>query len=1057
MFVNFFIDRPIFAGVISIVISLAGAVCIMLLPIAQFPQITPPTVQVNATYTGASAEVVEQIVTTPIEEQINGVEGMTYMSSISSSDGTSNITVTFEVGYDLDIAAVDVQNRVTMAQPQVPDDVRKYGITTKKQSPDFVLIISLYSTNGDYDDLFLSNYASINIVDTLKRLPGVGDVQIFGEKKYAMRLWLNPNKLTSMKMTAMDVIQAVQEQNVQVAAGKIGDSPSPPGQTFTYTINALGRLSTPEQFGDIIIRTRTDGSVVRVKDVGRVELGAENYGWYAHLNGGKAACIGVFQLPGANALQVAKEVYANMERLSERFPEGLKYAVSYDTTLFVKASIKEVLITLIEAMLLVFLVVYVFLQNWRATLIPAIAIPVSLVGTFAVLKAFGFSINTLTLFGLVLAIGIVVDDAIVVVENASRCIDEKGMGAKEATKTAMGEVTGPIIATTLVLMSVFVPVAFMPGITGQLYRQFALTIAFSVGISAINALTLSPALCAALLRPTPKRQVWFFRKFNQVFNWSRNQYLKGVRWFIKAWVLVLLVFAGLVFATYYMFQLVPTGFVPSEDQGYFMVMIQAPEGASLDRTEKVCDQVEKVLDKMAGVNSVVMIGGYNLLNSANDTASAAAFVMLDPWDDRKTPQLSLNGIMGTFMGEVQGINEAVIIPFPPPPIQGLSTTGGFEFELQDLTGGSLVELRAMAEKLMGAARENPVLTPLSTTFEVNYPQYYIELDRTKAKSLKVAISDVFNTLQTFLGSMYVNDFNKYGRVYRVFLQAEKDYRAKKEDISKLYVRAGDGSMVPLSAIVKVKQVRGVQNVKHYNLFRTISIYGGNAPGYSSGEAIQAMDDISAKLLTSEYGYDWTATAYQEIKAGGMAPYIFTLALVFAFLFLAAQYESWVMPLMVMLAVPLAILGALVAQHLRGIANDVYCQIGLVMLIGLASKNAILIVEFARELREQGMSIVEAAVNASKERLRPILMTAFAFILGVFPMVVATGAGAASRHSLGTAVFGGMLASTFLSLVLVPVLYVVLERLRERKEKDTGNNGATNETKISPSEPAPSKT
>lgn len=1051
MFVNFFIDRPIFAGVISIMISLCGAVCIMLLPIAQFPQITPPTVQVKATYTGASAEVVEQTVTTPIEEQINGVEGMTYMSSISSSDGTSNITVTFDVGYDLDIAAVDVQNRVTMAQPQVPDDVRKYGITTKKQSPDFVLIISLYSTNGAYDDLFLSNYASINIVDTLKRLPGVGDVQIFGEKKYAMRLWLNPNKLTSMEMTAMDVIDAVQEQNVQVAAGKIGDSPSPPGQAFTYTINALGRLSTPEQFEDIIIRTRTDGSVVRVKDVGRVELGAENYGWYAHLNGGKAACIGVFQLPGANALQVAQEVYANMDRLSKRFPEGLKYAVSYDTTLFVKASIKEVLKTLLEAMLLVFLVVYVFLQNWRATLIPAIAIPVSLVGTFAVLKAFGFSINTLTLFGLVLAIGIVVDDAIVVVENASRCMNEKGMGPKEATKEAMREVTGPIIATTLVLMSVFVPVAFMPGITGQLYRQFALTIAFSVGISAINALTLSPALCAALLRPTPKRQVWFFRKFNQVFNWSRNQYLKGVRWFIKAWVLVLLVFAGLIFATYYMFQLVPTGFVPSEDQGYFMVMIQTPEGASLDRTEKVCDQVEKVLDKMAGVDNIVMIGGYNLLNSANDTASAAAFVMLDPWDDRKTPQLSLNGIMGTFMGEVQGINEAIIIPFPPPPIQGLSTTGGFEFELQDLTGGSLVELRAMAEKLMEAARKNPVLTPLSTTFEVNYPQYYIELDRTKAKSLKVAISDVFNTLQTFLGSMYVNDFNKYGRVYRVFLQAEKDYRSKKEDISKLYVRAGDGSMVPLSAIVKVKQIRGVQNVKHYNLFRTVSIYGGNTPSHSSGEAIQAMEDISAELLTNEYAYDWTATAYQEIKAGGMAPYIFTLALVFAFLFLAAQYESWVMPLMVILTVPLAILGALVAQHLRGIANDVYCQIGLVMLIGLASKNAILIVEFARELRNQGMSIVDAAVNASKERLRPILMTAFAFILGVVPMVVATGAGAASRHSLGTAVFGGMLASTFLSLVLVPVLYVVLERLRERKGKNTRDDGSTRETKIASSE------
>ncbi|MBL7225652.1 MAG: multidrug efflux RND transporter permease subunit [Desulfobacteraceae bacterium] len=1034
MFVDFFIDRPIFAGVISIVISLAGAVCINLLPIAQFPEITPPTVQVKATYTGANAEVVEKTVTTPIEEQINGVEGMTYMSSISSNDGTSNITVTFDVGYDLNIAAVDVQNRVTMAQPQVPDEVRKYGITTQKQSPDFVVIISLYSPDDTFDDLFLSNYASINIVDILKRLPGVGDVQIFGEKKYSMRLWLNPDKLTSMEMTAMDVIAAVQEQNVQVAAGKIGDPPSPPGQTFTYSINTMGRLSSPEQFEDIIIRTRPDGSVVRVKDVGRVELGAENYGWFAHLNSGKAACIGVFQLPGANALQVANEVYANMERLSKRFPQGLKYAVSYDTTLFVKESIKEVIKTLLEAMALVFLVVFVFLQNWRATMIPAIAIPVSLVGTFAVLKAFGFSINTLTLFGLVLAIGIVVDDAIIVVENASRCIDEKGMAPKEATKEAMREVTGPIIATTLVLMAVFVPVAFMPGITGQLYRQFALTIAFSVGISAINALTLSPALCAALLKKAPKKQIWFFRKFNQVFDWSRSRYLKGVRWFIKAWVLILLVFAGMFGATYYMFKIVPTGFVPAEDQGYFMVMLQTPEGASLYRTGKVCSSVEKILEKTPGVKSIVMIGGYNLLNSAMDPSSAAAFVMLDPWDERRTPELSLDGIMGTFMAQTQYINEAIIIPFPPPPIQGLSTTGGFEYELQDLTGGSLIELRAMAEKLIEAGREQPILTPLSTTFEVNYPQFYVELDRTKAKSLQVSISDIFTTLQTFLGSMYVNDFNKFGRVYRVFIQAEDDYRAKREDIAKLYVRAGDGSMVPLSALVKVKQIRGVQSIKRYNLYRTVSLYGGNAPGYSTGQAIAAMEAMSAKELSNEYGYEWTGTAYQEIEAGGMAPYIFSLALVFVFLVLAAQYESWVMPLMVMLAVPLAILGALLAQHIRGIDNDVYCQIGLVMLIGLASKNAILIVEFARELREQGMSIVEAAVQASRERLRPILMTAFAFILGVVPMVVAQGAGAASRHSLGTAVFGGMLASTFLSLVLVPVLYVVLEKLRERPLK-----------------------
>ncbi|HDZ91223.1 MAG TPA: hydrophobe/amphiphile efflux-1 family RND transporter, partial [Deltaproteobacteria bacterium] len=727
---------------------------------------------------------------------------------------------------------------------------------------------------------------------------------------------------------------------------------------------------------------------------------------------------------------VAEEVYANMERLSKRFPEGLKYAISYDTTLFVRESIKEVVMTLGEAMILVFMVVYIFLQNWRATMIPAIAIPVSLIGTFAVLKAFGFSINTLTLFGLVLAIGIVVDDAIIVVENVSRCIDEKGMEPKEATKEAMREVTGPIVATTLVLMAVFVPVAFMPGITGQLYRQFALTIAFSVGISAINALTLSPALCAALLRKAPEKQNWFFRKFNQAFEWTRNQYLKGARWFIRAWVVVLLVFLGMVGATYYMFKIVPTGFVPTEDQGYFMVMIQSPEGASLYRTGKVCTRVEKALEDTPGVKDVVMIGGYNLLNSAMDPSSAAAFVMLNPWDERRTPELSLNGIMGALMARVGDINEAVIIPFPPPPIQGLSTTGGFEFELQDLTGGSLIDLRAMAERLMEAGRRKPALTPLSTTFEVNYPQFYVDLDRTKAKSLQVSISDVFTTLQTFLGSIYVNDFNKFGRIYRVFIQAEDTFRAKREDIAKLYVRARDGSMVPLSALVTVKQIRGVQSIKHYNLFRTVSLYGANNPGYSSGDAISAMEALAAKELPNQYGYEWTGTAYQEIEAGGLAPYIFSLALVFVFLFLAAQYESWVMPLMVMLAVPLAMLGALLAQHLRGIVNDVYCQIGLVMLIGLASKNAILIVEFARELRNQGMSIKDAAIQASRERLRPILMTAFAFILGVVPMVVATGAGAASRHSLGTAVFGGMLASTLLSLMLVPVLYVVLQRLRE---------------------------
>ncbi len=1043
MFVNFFIKRPIFAGVIAIVIVIAGAVCIVALPVAQFPEISPPTVQVTTSFMGAGAEVVERTVTQPIEEQVNGVEGMTYMSSNSSSDGSMSITVTFEVGYDLKIAAVDVQNRVSIALPQVPEDVRRFGVTTKKQSTNFLLVVNLISTDKSIDAVYLSNYADINLVDALKRISGVGDVSIFGERKYSMRAWLDPDKLTGLDLTCSDVVNAIREQNLQVAAGQIGQPPSPPGQSFTYSITTLGRLSTVPQFEDIIIRTRPDGSVVRLKDVARVELGAENYNCDAELNGSPSTTIGVFQLPGANALDTAKQVRAKMKELSGRFPQGIEYKIVYDTTLFVEESIKEVLITLLEAMLLVFIVVYVFLQNWRSTLIPAITIPVSLVGTFAVMLAFGFSINTLTLFGLVLAIGLVVDDAIVVVENVSRLIEKEGMKPMQATIEGMREVVGPIIATTLVLMAVFVPVAFMPGTTGQLYKQFALTIAISVGISAITALTLSPALCAVLLRPGA-RHIWFFRKFNQGFDLCTKVYVRWVKGLIKLWVVVALVFLGLMGLTYYMFRTVPTGFVPEEDQGYFFVFMIGPEGSSLERTQKVGDKIEKILLSTPGIADVLTIGGYDLMNGVVVPCSGTLIVVLKPWDQRKTPELSVDGIMARVRSRTASISEAIVFSFNAPPISGLSTTGGFEFELQDLTGGSLDRLSEVAQQLIREGAKQPELLPLSTNFAVDFPQFYIELDRTKAKTLGISISDIFDTLQTYLGALYVNDFNKFGRIYRVYAQAEKDFRSERVDISRLYVRGSNGQMVPMSAIIKVEEVRGAESVKHYNIYRTASIQGGAAPGYSSGQAIEAMERLADKILPNGFGYQWTGLAFQEKKAGGLAPLIFGLALVFVFLFLAAQYESWTLPLVIMFAVPLAILGALLAQWLRGLVNDVYCQIGLVMLIGLASKNAILIVEFAKDKRDKGASIVEAALEASRLRLRPILMTAFAFIFGMVPLVVAGGAGAASRHSLGTAVFGGMIASTFLSLMLVPVAYVVIEKLRNLGHKSEGVNGALGE-------------
>ncbi len=1032
--VDFFINRPVLATVVAILITLIGGISIPILPIAQFPEISPPTVNVSATFTGASAEVVEETVTIPIEEQVNGVEGMTYMQSYSSNDGTMSLNVTFEIGYDLDIAAVDVQNRVQLATPRVPQEVSQYGISVDKQSTSLILAVNMISPDGTRDDLFLSNYIDIHISDVLKRIPGVGNITIWGQREYSMRVWMDPDKLASLGLTATDVTNAISEQNTQVAAGSIGEPPVPEGQQFQYTITTLGRLENVEQFEDIIVVANPDGSVVRISDIGRVDLGAENYETSATLDGGQTVGIGIYQLPGANALNVATEIRAKMEDLKEDFPSGVDYAIIYDTTKFVTASISEVIITLFEAFILVFIVVFVFLQNFRATLIPAITIPVSLIGTFALINALGFSINTLTLFGLVLAIGLVVDDAIVVVENVSRLIDEEGVSSKEATSAAMKEVTSPIVATSLVLMAVFVPVSFMPGITGQLYRQFALTIACAVGISTINALTLSPALCALFLRKTTGEKFYLYKKFDQGFDWFKDRYQKWLQYLTDWWKIVVAVFAVLMVCTYLMFTIVPTGFVPEEDQGYFIVNVQGPEGASLQRTQKTMEKAYEMLKNMKGVDHVIQIVGLNFLTSSSDSNSGAMFAVLAPWDKRKKKSLGVTALIAQARKEFASIQGAIIVPFNAPPIQGLSSTGGFQYELQDRGDLGLEKLAEIMGEMVEKGNASDELVGLFSTFTANVPGIYITLDRTKAKTQGVSITDVFDTLQAYLGSLYVNDFNKFGRVYRVFIQAEDSYRTTAEDISRLYVRSEFGGMVPLGTLIEISEIVGPETISHYNLYRSTEIDGDSAPGYSSGQAIAAMEKLSDEILPEGMGYEWSGVSYQEIKAGNLAPLIFALSIVFVFLFLAALYESWAMPFMVMLAVPLALLGAVFAQYLRGLSNDVYCQIGLVMLIGLASKNAILIVEFAKQRREEGLSITDAAMQAAMIRLRPILMTAFAFILGVFPLVIASGAGAASRHSLGTAVFGGMILSTMLSLIVVPVFYVIIENLREHGSK-----------------------
>jgi len=1034
MISEFFIERPIFASVISIVIVIAGVVSFGALPVAQYPEIVPPTVEVSCTYPGANARVVAETVAAPIEQQVNGVENMIYMSSTSASDGSYKLTVTFEVGTDLDMAQVLVQNRVKLAEPNLPEEVKRQGVNTKKKSTNIVLIISLFSEDGRFDELYLSNYATLRLRDTLTRINGVGEVAIFPQSDYSMRIWLDPRQLKSRDLNTEDVLAAIREQNVQVAAGQIGQPPAPLGQSFQYTVNVLGRLTEIEQFEEIIIKTGEGGRITRLKDIARVELGGKSYDLTSRLSGAPSASVLMYQLPGANALDVARQIRATMAELATFFPEGMAYQIPYDTTIFVDQAIKEVYITLLEAAALVFMVLFIFLQDWRATVVPAVTIPVSLIGTLAVMLAMGFSLNMLTLFGLVLAIGIVVDDAIVVVEATVVHI-ERGLKAKEAAIKAMSEVSGPVVATTLVLLAVFVPAAFLPGITGQMYRQFALTIAISTVFSSINALTMSPALAALLLRPPKKRKNAFFRGFDAIFRKTESGYNTLAKTLVRRSAIMMLLFLGLLGLTGWQFSRLPTGFLPIEDQGYLMANIQLPDAAALDRTQEVLDRIDGILENMPGIQNWVSLGGYSLIDATNASNTAGVFVIMTPWEERTDPSLSQEAILAKLQREFYQIREAIVFAFPPPAITGLGVSGGFQMQLQDRADVGLEELQKMVQEIVQDGNGQSGLTNLNTTFRADVPQLFAEVDRTKAKTLQIPLSSVFNTLQTYLGSYYVNDFNKFGRTWQVKVQADHQFRVEPNDIRTLDVRDATGKMVPLGTLVEVDRILGPQTILRYNLYPAASVTGMSSPGFSSGQALNLMEQLADAKLPASMGYEWTGMSYQEKKVGSEALLVFALAIILVFLVLAAQYESWSSPAAVMLVVPLAVLGTLIALILRGTDNNVYTQIGIVLLIGLASKNAILIVEFAREQRAQGKNIREAALEAAKLRFRPILMTSISSITGFMPLVVASGAGAASRQAIGTAVVGGMAAATVMSLIFTPVFYVVMQRLSEFRKKE----------------------
>lgn len=1032
MFSDLFIRRPILASVISILITLVGAISIPNLPVEQYPNLAAPQVTVTSTYIGASAEVVESAVTTVLERQLNGLEGMRYISSTSSNNGTSTITVTFEPERDLDVAAVDVQNRVATASSRLPAEVNAQGIVISKTQSQLLVAFGLFDKEGRYDTSMLSNYADVYIRDALLRVPGVSDVRIFGERRFAMRLWLNPTALASRGLTAQDVVNALREQNVQVAAGQVGQPPAPQGQTFQINVQVLGRLSTPEEFGDIVVQRGPDGSLVRMKDVGRVELGAENYNQFLRFDGRDAVGLGIFQLPGSNALQVRESVLAELARLKSSFPPGMEYQRAFDTTAAVQESIDEVLRTLMEAIVLVIFVVFIFLHGWRSILVVATTLPVSLVGTFAFVNAFGFSLNTLTLFGLTLATGLVVDDAIVVIENVERLMADDNLDAREASHRSMKQVGGAVVATALVLSAVFVPVSFFPGTTGSIYRQFALTLAFSISLSALVALTLSPALCARLLRPHEGQKWRVFRMVDTVMDRFRIGYARFLGRLLRPavrWVL-LGAFGVCLGLTALLYSVTPTGFIPEEDQGYLIVAVQGPEGTSLDYTRQVLLQAEDVLRQQKEVQDIFTVGGFSLLGTGANYG--VLFVNLAPWGEREKPEQSVAGLVNRLRGPLAAIPGARVLAFQPPTIRGVGSVGGFEFVLEDQQGThTLDELAAATQQLSARANQSPDLRSVFSSFTANTPLLDVKVDREKAEALGVPLDSLYSTLQIFMGSQYVNDFTFANRVYRVYVQAATPFRSEPRDISAFYVRSAQGNMVPLESLVKVERVTTAQNIQHYNLFRSATINGQGAPGVSTGQALQAMENVARQGLPAGFTFEWTGLSLEQKQASGKVLLIFALGIVFVFLVLSAQYESFALPFVIMLAVPVAMLGALGLQNLRGLANDVFCQVGLVMLVGLSSKNAVLIVEFAEQLRRQGKSVVDAAIQAADTRLRPILMTSFAFLLGVVPLVLATGAGAASRKSLGTAVFGGMMLSTFVNLIFIPVLYTLVETARTK--------------------------
>jgi HAE1 family hydrophobic/amphiphilic exporter-1 len=1022
--VNFFIRRPVFATVCSLLIILGGAVSIPTLPIAQFPTLAPPVVTVTAFYNGANSQAVESSVTSLLEQVVNGAEGMRYMSSTSGNDGASSVTATFELDRSLDIAAVDVQNRAATALGRLPAEVQTTGIGINKNSGSFVLAAGFYAENGQYDELFISNYLDVYVRDALKRIPGVGDVIIFGERKYSMRLWLDPVRLAARGLVASDVVNALREQNVQVAAGQLGQMPALPGQDYQISVRAVGRMSDPKEFDRIVLKRSANGSLVQLRDVGRAEMGAESYGGKIRYNSIDVVGVGVLQLSNANALDVDRDVRAELVRLSQRFPPGLKYQIAFDTTTAVADSIREVLITLLEAIGIVILVIFLFLQGWRSTVIPAITIPVSLVGTFIFAKLFGFSINTLTLFGITLATGLVVDDAIVVIENVERHLEEGVTDPARATRIGMQEVTGAVIATSLVLIAVFVPVSFFPGTTGRLYQQFALTIAFSIALSAFNALTLSPALAALLLRPRTGHENLVFAGINKLIQKTTSGYVALLHHLTNWRLAVIVVFLAGLSATYWVYRSVPSSFLPQEDQGYFIVIVQAPPGASLEYTTRVLDKASLIVQHHPDVEGVFSVPGFTG-GSSSASNQGLMFAKFKDIKLRKGEQHSAEGVLASLSGQLMANSDAFIFPVLPPAIQGLGSYGGFQFELQQTGSGSLEDLERVLREFEQKAATRPELGALFSTFTARDPQYVVSIDRDKAKSLGVQFTQITSALQIYMGSQYVNDFDFNNRSYRVYVQADKTFRSQPRDLKQYYVRSDDGRMVSLDNMVSVQESTNASIITHYNMFRNVDITGSPKAGFSSGQAIAAMESVAKEVLPLGYSYSWTGLSREEIQSGGKSFLLFGLGLLVVYLTLSAQYESFVLPFIILLAVPMAVLGALAAQSLRGLQNDVYCQIGLVMLIGLASKNAILIVEFAEQLQHKGVGLVESAVQGARLRLRPILMTSIAFILGVLPLVFATGSGSAGRHSVGTTVFGGMIISTFLNLFIIPVLYIVV--------------------------------